>query len=69
MDVFVDFGYGLSGDNDRIRVIVYGPHTLNKTTLDKPGISKYFDDITVDQVRSEDEGWNKIQDKPSLWIR
>ena len=32
-------------------------------------LDKYFDDITVDQVRSEDEGWNKIQDKPLLWIR
>jgi hypothetical protein len=32
-------------------------------------LDKCFDDITVDQVRSEDEGWNKIQDKPSLWIR
>lgn len=36
--VYVDFGYAQSGDNDRIRVIVYGPHTLNKPTLDKPGI-------------------------------
>jgi hypothetical protein len=32
-------------------------------------LDKYFDDITVDQVRSKDEGWNKIQDKPFLWIR
>ncbi len=31
-------------------------------------LDRYFDDITVDQVRSEDEGWNKIQDKPLLWI-
>jgi hypothetical protein len=27
-------------------------------------LDRYFDDITVDQ-----EGWNKIQDKPLLWIR
>ena len=32
-------------------------------------LDKYINDITVDQVRSEDEGWNKIQDKPLLWIR
>ena len=32
-------------------------------------LDKYFDDITVDQVSSEDEGCNKIQDKPLLWIR
>ena len=32
-------------------------------------LDKYFDDVTVYQVRSEDEGWIKIQDKPLLWIR
>ena len=32
-------------------------------------LDKYFDDITVDQVGSKDEGWNKIQDMPLLWIR
>jgi len=32
-------------------------------------LDRYFDDITVDRVRSEDEGWNKIQDKPLLWSR
>ena len=32
-------------------------------------LDKYFDEITVDQVKSEDEGWSKIQDMPLLWIR
>jgi hypothetical protein len=32
-------------------------------------LDRYFDDLTVDRVRSEDEGWNKIQDKPLLWSR
>ena len=32
-------------------------------------LDRYFDDLTVDRIRSEDEGWNKIQDMPSLWIR
>jgi len=35
--VYVDFGTAQFGDDDSIRVIVYGPHTLNKPTLDKPG--------------------------------
>ena len=25
---------------------------------------QYFDDITVERVKSEEDGWNKIQDKP-----
>jgi hypothetical protein len=32
-------------------------------------LDRYFDDLTVDRIRSEDEGWNKIQDKPLLWSR
>ena len=32
-------------------------------------LDRYFDDITVDEIGSKDEGWNKIQDKPLLWIR
>ena len=49
MHVYVDFGYAQSGDNDRIRVIVYGPHTLNKPTLDKPGI--LINLVNVDMVK------------------
>lgn len=30
-------------------------------------IDRYFDDITVDQVGSEKEGWKIIGDKPMLW--
>ncbi|WP_148681546.1 hypothetical protein [Candidatus Nitrososphaera gargensis] len=30
-------------------------------------LDRYFDEITVDPVGSEDEGWNKIKDKPSIW--
>ena len=27
-------------------------------------LDRYFDDITVERVKSEEDGWNKIQDKP-----
>lgn len=30
-------------------------------------LDRYFDDITVEKVRSEEEGWNMIGDKPQLW--
>ncbi len=33
--VFINWGKEQAGDR-RMRVIVYGPHTLNKPTLDKP---------------------------------
>jgi len=32
-------------------------------------LDRYFDDITVEKVRSEEEGWNMIGDKPQLWRR
>ena len=30
-------------------------------------LDRYFDDITVEKVRSEEEGWRMIDDKPQLW--
>jgi hypothetical protein len=30
-------------------------------------LDRYFDDITVDRVKSEGEGWNRISNKPYLW--
>lgn len=30
-------------------------------------LDRYFDDITVEQVKSDEEGWNRIKDKPTLW--
>jgi hypothetical protein len=30
-------------------------------------VDQYFSDITVESVESEEEGWNKIEDKPRLW--
>jgi hypothetical protein len=30
-------------------------------------LDRYFDDISVDLLNSEDEGWNKIKDKPKIW--
>jgi hypothetical protein len=30
-------------------------------------LDQYFNDIQVSQVKSEEEGWNMIKDKPGLW--
>ncbi len=30
-------------------------------------LDRYFYDITVDRVKSEGEGWDRISNKPGLW--
>jgi hypothetical protein len=30
-------------------------------------LNRYFNDITVERVESEEEAWNRINDKPRLW--
>jgi hypothetical protein len=30
-------------------------------------LDQYFNDIEVSRVKSEEEGWNMIGEKPSLW--
>jgi hypothetical protein len=30
-------------------------------------LDRYFEDITVERVRSEEDGWKSINDKPLLW--
>ncbi|MDQ3968865.1 MAG: hypothetical protein M3275_10785 [Thermoproteota archaeon] len=30
-------------------------------------LDRYFDDITVEQVESDEEGWNRIKDRPMFW--
>ncbi|MFL6346174.1 MAG: hypothetical protein ACJ71A_12110 [Nitrososphaeraceae archaeon] len=30
-------------------------------------LDQYFNDIGVLRVESEEEGWNRIRDKPNLW--
>jgi hypothetical protein len=30
-------------------------------------LDRYFDNITVEKVRSEEEGWNMIDNKPMFW--
>ena len=33
----------------------------------KSVLDRYFEDITVEQIDSEKEGWNRINDRPMLW--
>jgi hypothetical protein len=30
-------------------------------------LDQYFDEIDIQRVESEEEVWNKINDKPRLW--
>jgi hypothetical protein len=30
-------------------------------------LDRYFDNITVEQVESDEEGWNRIKNRPMLW--
>jgi hypothetical protein len=30
-------------------------------------LDRYFDDIRVERIESEEEGWNRIKDRPMLW--
>jgi len=30
-------------------------------------LDRYFTDITVERVKSEEHGWDKIENKPLLW--
>ena len=30
-------------------------------------LDRYFDNITVEQVESDEEGWNRIKSRPMFW--
>jgi hypothetical protein len=32
-------------------------------------LDQYFNDITVEKVKSEKDAWNRIDDKPRLWSK
>ena len=32
-------------------------------------LDRYFNDITVERVESEEEAWNRINNKPRLWSK
>ncbi|MDQ4013581.1 MAG: hypothetical protein M3146_07640 [Thermoproteota archaeon] len=32
-------------------------------------LDRYFNDITVEKVESENEGWSRLKDKPRLWSK
>ncbi len=36
--------------------------------MERAGVlDQYFNDISVERVESEEDAWNSINDKPSLW--
>jgi hypothetical protein len=32
-------------------------------------LDRYFNDISVERVESEEEAWNSINDMPQLWAK
>jgi hypothetical protein len=32
-------------------------------------LERYFNDITVEKVKSENEAWSRLKDKPRLWSK
>ncbi|MGG6461072.1 MAG: hypothetical protein ACM3JQ_06575 [Candidatus Eiseniibacteriota bacterium] len=39
------------------------PLTMERESV----LDRYFDEITIDRVKSEGEGWYRISNKPYLW--
>jgi hypothetical protein len=42
---------------------VWRPLAMERASV----LDRYFDDISVDPVDSEEQGWNRIKDRPALW--
>ena len=63
------FGQSLQHNLENARLILI-LHSILFTTVGygrEAGLDRYFDDITVEKVRSEEGGWNMINEKPQLW--
>lgn len=63
--------YGLNNarvTNDRYVLWIEVDYCSPPLAMEKVSVlDKYFDDITVEPVRSEEEGWNRINNIPQLW--
>lgn len=63
--------YGLKNarvTNDRYVLWIEVDYCSPPLAMEKVSVlNKYFDDITVEPVRSEEEGWNRINQMPQLW--
>jgi hypothetical protein len=63
--------YGLKNaraTNDRYVLWVEVDYCSPPLAMEKASVlDKYFDNITVEPVRSEEEGWNRINQIPQLW--
>jgi hypothetical protein len=33
----------------------------------KSVLDRYFEDLTVERIESQEDGWNRIKDRPMLW--
>lgn len=63
--------YGLKNarvTNDRCVLWIEVDYCSPPLAMEKVSVlNKYFDDITVEPVRSEEEGWNRINQMAQLW--
>jgi hypothetical protein len=63
--------YGLKNarvTNDRYVLWVEVDYCSPPLAMEKASVlDKYFDNITVEPVRSEEEGWNRINQITQLW--
>ena len=50
---------------DRRRENVLPPLAMEREIV----LDMYFNDITVESIESEEEGWNMLHDKPPLWSK
>ena len=49
---------------DRGRLL-FAPLAMERENV----LDRYFNDIKVEHIKSEEEGWNMIDDKPQLWSK
>jgi hypothetical protein len=56
---------------DTFRVCTLGGRRLLLSATcngkEKSVLDRYFEDITVEWIESQEEGWNRIKDRPMLW--
>lgn len=63
--------YGLENaklENDDNAVWIEEDHCSPPLAMEREAVlDRYFSDIKIQAIESEEEGWNRIKDKKSLW--
>lgn len=57
-------------DNTDFALWIEEDYCLPPLAMERENVlDRYFNDITVEHIKSEEEGWNMIDDKPQLWSK